>query len=184
MLDEIDPAEFAEMNVPIGDRKELAKAKRAHDMRVYKFPETINIPVVHKLMVKHFIEDDEKIELIGTFIHHQSGTWNETELFDFRFNDISTQNAVPRRTQKIPNFGTRTVFNVVVPMTKEPVFLNFPFQVYKLNALVELSSASFRNDNNGEYSSVPSHRHYGKSGVGRGEGGDTCCVSATTIALS
>ena len=65
MLDEIDAAEFAEMKVPIGDRKELGKAKRAYDMRKYKFPETINIPVVHKFMMKHFVEDDDKIELIG-----------------------------------------------------------------------------------------------------------------------
>ena len=47
------------------------------------------------------------------------------------------------------------MFNVVVPMTKEPVFLNFPFQVYKLKAMVELSSASFRNDNNGEFQLRP-----------------------------
>ena len=124
-------------------------------MRKYKFPGIINIPVVHKFMVKHFVEEDDKIELIGTFIHHQTGTWNESELFDFRFNDISTQNAVPQRTQKIPHFGTRTVFNVVVPMNKEPVFLNFPFQVYKLKAMIELSSASFRNDNNGEFQLRP-----------------------------
>ena len=109
MLDEVVPAEFQEMGVPVGDRKVLATAKKALDMRAYEFPELYSIPVLHKLMVKHFIEEDDKIDMIGTFLHHQTGTWNESELFEFRFNDISTDNAVPRRTQKIPNFGTRTV---------------------------------------------------------------------------
>jgi hypothetical protein len=45
-------------------------------MKQYKYPKTITVPVVHKLMPKHFIEDpkEDTIELIGTFIHHQVGS--------------------------------------------------------------------------------------------------------------
>ena len=52
------------------------------------------------------------------------------ELFDFRFNELTAQGGVnQRRTQKIPNFGTRTVFDVVCPVMKVPVFNEFPYQV-------------------------------------------------------
>ena len=91
---------------------------------------------------------------LGTFIHNQVGLWHEDDLFQFRFNDFTASSVDSRRTQKIPKFGTRTVYNVMIPMTKEPVFVRYPFQAFKLTAMIELSSSAFRSSE-GEYELKP-----------------------------
>ena len=47
-----------------------------------------SIPVIHKLMIKHLMEDESgDFFIIGTMIHYQVGTFNEDQLFKFRFNE-------------------------------------------------------------------------------------------------
>ena len=38
------------------------------------------------------------------------GTWEEDHLFEFRFNEISAEGVTLRRTQRVPHFGTGTLF--------------------------------------------------------------------------
>ena len=82
----------------------------------------------------------------GTMIHHQVGTWSNEHLFEFRFNDVSAEGVNLRRTQRVPGFGSRTVYNVKIPTVKVPVFEKFPFQVTEVRALIELSTMTYRDD--------------------------------------
>jgi hypothetical protein len=50
-------------------------------------------------MLKNFTEEQGRFNLVGTFIHHQAGTWDVADMFDFRFNEEPAQGAlVPTAT--------------------------------------------------------------------------------------
>ena len=45
---------------------------QAHELQRAPFPIDLNIPVVHKLMIKQLLEDDTgAIFIVGTMVHHQ-----------------------------------------------------------------------------------------------------------------
>eukprot|EP00039_Didymoeca_costata_P006015 m.86775 g.86775 ORF g.86775 m.86775 type:complete len:486 (+) comp13071_c0_seq4:135-1592(+) len=109
------------------------------------YPTTLYVPVVHKLMIKELVEaPNGEIHMVGTMVHHQIGTWSENHLFNFRFNDVSAQDVKIRRTQYIPELGTRTVFNVTIPTVRVPIFQDFPYNVYEVRAIIELSTSSVK----------------------------------------
>ena len=57
----------------------------------------LQIPVVHKLMIKQLVEDENgEIWIVGTMVHHQVGTWSNDHLFEFRFNEESVDGVTRR----------------------------------------------------------------------------------------
>lgn len=62
-------------------------------------------------MIKEVKEDsDGNISFVGTFIHHQVGTFSDAHLFRFRFNEqqMAPEDVTVRGTTFLQGFGTRT----------------------------------------------------------------------------
>jgi len=121
-------------------------------------PEEVPIPVMHTFLVKELDESpDGELFVKGTFIQTQIGQTDEH--FEFRFNDASAteDNLHMRRKTHIPDFGIRTTYNVVLPTKRTQIFSAFPFQIYQISCLVELSTLAVIRDS-GEYELRPDIR--------------------------
>jgi len=137
-LRDMELSELTAMNMTAGLSRKLLGHLDAH--RNYAGKSGIQIPIRHMFMIKQISEDkDGEIWLLGTFVQNQFGS---DKGFDFRINDVTCDESYihERRATHYRNLGCRRTYNVRLPMKRSLVWADFPFQIYKVSVLVELSS--------------------------------------------
>jgi hypothetical protein len=120
---------------------------------------TVFIDVLNFILVKHVIEEDGKLYLIGTMIQNvfQDDLDEPAIKFDYRFNDLSAEegmvvfrrkeekkyamNLTPE-TAEAQNEGTlhRYTNQVKLPLEMDVEFDCFPFRILSAKCMIELST--------------------------------------------
>jgi len=123
--------------------------------QIQKGPDA-HLPVLHKLMAKHLVEDEKgDIFLVGTIVQAVAGISDDTTVVvdgteqkytfrKFRLNDVSAKDDEMefRRSKPLEGFGNSTTMNVCIPMKTKPVFSVPPYQIMECTALIEMQTSA------------------------------------------
>jgi len=113
---------------------------------------TTKLPTRNLFMLKKIVDDDDVnggLIMVGTFVQWVFDLTDEqvkaNTKFAYRFNENSPSKLAceMRRTQSFRTTetnGTRTTFQVRIPLEVDSLFSAFPFQIMKATAAIELSS--------------------------------------------